>query len=248
MTPKNLFFLIVLLLTSCQEEHKTYPDKSFDLNGYYAIGIRNVDSAWGYEDYKICIDKLESLKSSDPYAIPRLKSKKSADLFQKLISDEYQSLIVQRFLSGQDQNAEIYKKLINIYIEDGDKFQGYSYEVVPILTLGLQLNQKIYFELERMSEEMGMGSNSQVTSLMNSLRIDLIQMATNYVAGLEDEMLLQSELVLTAKNIQKLYPRMLEEFPSDEVSQLKVELAYQASNHKLEEVRAILSDLMKNRH
>jgi len=96
---KNLFPIFILLLFSCQNLFQN--DKSQSLEEAYRFGAPSVEKYWDADDYEKFSNYLSKISED---ALPLYKSKKSGELFNRLINSISQDVF-------EDQNISINEKM-----------------------------------------------------------------------------------------------------------------------------------------
>jgi hypothetical protein len=81
---------IILLASSCsltERDHTLKPEE------YQKLGMPDYKKVWTNDDYVSSNITLSSLKINDPLSLPRKNSKKSGDLFKRMVNEENLSFI-----------------------------------------------------------------------------------------------------------------------------------------------------------
>jgi hypothetical protein len=124
-----IYILICLTIISCQKKS----DFSKTLEEYYQIGVPNVDSDWDNEELALTIESLKNLKKTDSFPLPKLNSKKSSLLFEKIIPDVP--------LIKMDENIN--------YELQSSKFESVQNSLINLLILyGVKENEQMYYSTE----------------------------------------------------------------------------------------------------
>lgn len=77
-----LLLIILLPLDSCNNDHTLKPEH------YQTLGMPSHKKIWTNDDYVACNITLSSLKMNDPLSLPRMSSRKSGDLFRRMVSTD----------------------------------------------------------------------------------------------------------------------------------------------------------------
>jgi len=144
----TIFPLIILLIIfgSCKKSSKDY---SLSPEEYQEMGIPEANKIWSLSDYSEAFIVLMQLKYKKPFALPIKDSKRSSDLFRRMISLENMSFLnnepIPLYEKAQliKQYLEVQRELIEIYTNIRMKKQYYNRELVDIHMYGMQVTQKM---------------------------------------------------------------------------------------------------------
>jgi hypothetical protein len=182
---KNIFIVylslsIILMSQSCVDLFKK--DLSFTKKEYKKLGMPDCAKIWSKEEYAMALSALRNLKLYNPLLMPRKNSRKSGDIFKRLLSEENISFLQDSTLSLADkafkvQSFSSYQKglifLYSVGIKD-DKY--YNKELIDIYIFGLfvyknmlELADKISNSDDMMSIELNPGR-----SFVSQSYLDLI--------------------------------------------------------------------------
>jgi len=85
---KHLLLILILAvsLSSCNKANE--PDRSLTPEEYQELGMPDYNKVWSLEDYSIAFYVINTLKYGKPMALPSRDSKKSGQLFSRMINIE----------------------------------------------------------------------------------------------------------------------------------------------------------------
>ena len=144
---QHLIFLTILLAaSSCfltERDHTLKPEE------YRKLGMPDHKKVWTNDDYVSANITLSSLKINDPLSLPRKSSKKSGDLFKRMVNEENLSFIhdtilplrtraytIQYFTRFQTEMEQMYT------IEYNDR-NYYSEELLDLHIFGLAVHDRM---------------------------------------------------------------------------------------------------------
>jgi len=144
-----LFFTGFLFLSSCNRNKKDdnqEKDQSFETTWYEQYGISDYKLDWSISDYSYALQVLSGLKIKYPYSLPRLHSRESGALFEKLVSEENfsfldDSITLKNKAKTLLRFSHIYDNLSDLYYMPQAPTQYYKRELVEIYLFGLKLSQ-----------------------------------------------------------------------------------------------------------
>jgi hypothetical protein len=138
-----LFLIIFLPVVSCSNDHTLKPEQ------YEKLGMPSYKKVWTNDEYVACNITLSSLKMNDPLSLPRKNSRKSGDLFNRIVNrhnldfihDEKMTLrlraySVQYFTRFQTEMEQMYT------IEYKGKLY-YSEELAELHMFGLYIHDRM---------------------------------------------------------------------------------------------------------
>jgi hypothetical protein len=156
---KNSLFLILILSTflfSCNKLKET--DQSLMPEEYQKLGMPDYMRIWSMEDYSNAFFALNTLKYENPKALPAKESKKSGELFARMISMENLSFLQDETLPLWAR-ADMIKWFVNTLMElkvaytlVGMERQYYVRELMDIDIFRVSVAQKM-LELGRKINE-----------------------------------------------------------------------------------------------
>ncbi len=143
------FSLSVLLLVVGFGNCSTEQDPSLSISEYQNMGVPDPGVNWGSNDYSKAFESLFKLKLQQPYALPKMESKRSGVLFARLID-----LKNLEFLHDDsiplNQKAHLIKDflrvhqtLVDLYNNVLMKEQYYHQELMGIHLFGLSIRHQM---------------------------------------------------------------------------------------------------------
>jgi hypothetical protein len=81
--------------------------------------------------------------------------------------------------------------------------------------------------------------------LLTAAKNQFIHNAIEYVRGLDDNTIAESEILLTAENILVIFPELINRFSDKESEQILNEIKYQSKHHPDEQIRIIMNEVIK---
>jgi hypothetical protein len=144
-----LFFGSYLFLFSCTGDKKNdeqTKDQSHDLRWYKQFGLPDPEPDWSINEYAYAVQLLSGLETKYPHSLPRLHSKKSGTIFEKLMSDKNFSFLNDTLSLREKARtllrfSNIYDELADLYYMPREETQYYNRELVEIYLFGLKLSQ-----------------------------------------------------------------------------------------------------------
>lgn len=157
---KRIYFLAILIipifLGSCNVANET--DHSLTLEAYRELGIPDPGKVWNFQDYITTYAALLNLKLEKPYALPVKNSRRSGELFYRMISLENLSFLEDESLPLHEKAhrikgfVNVYNDLIELYTNVLMKKQYYNPELVEIWIFGLGVTQKMLDLAEKINK------------------------------------------------------------------------------------------------
>lgn len=142
----QLILISLLLASSCslfEKDHTLRPEE------YQKLGMPNYKKVWTNDDYVSANITLSSLKINDPLSLPRKNSKKSGELFKRMVNENNLSFIhdttfplrtraytIQYFTQFQTEMEQMYT------IEYNGKIY-YSEELLDLHIFGLAVHDRM---------------------------------------------------------------------------------------------------------
>lgn len=137
-----IFFFTVLSCTNSSDK-----DSSLSLEEYQMMGLPNHSGIWSYEDYKEACAVLSNIKALKPFSLPKKESKKSGEIFYRMINPE-NLLFLQTDSLSLKEKAYLIQKYIDIqgcfvtaYTDLDNKEQFYNRELIDLYIFGLTIAQ-----------------------------------------------------------------------------------------------------------
>ncbi len=141
-----LFFLIFTLISfSCDR----FSDKDLSLRPeeYQDMGLPEHTKIWDYNDYTEACVVLSNIKSLKPFSLPKKGSRKSGEIFDRLIDTDNLLFLQDDNLTLNDRAYRI-QKYINVqgcfvtaYTDLNDQEQYYNHELIDLYIFGLIIAQ-----------------------------------------------------------------------------------------------------------
>ena len=141
-----ILLIIFFVFTSCAK--KIENDLSLTLKEYRALGVPDHNRQWSQDDYLDAFMALNKLKLTKPSSLPRKNSKRSGELFDRMISESNFSFLqadttslgekayqIQYFSSIQNELVKLYTIVLR-------KDQYYYQELIDLYIFGLVVTQK----------------------------------------------------------------------------------------------------------
>ncbi len=146
-----VFLAGYLFLISCSGNKKdeyAKEDQSFDVKWYMQYGMPDPATDWTFDDYSYALQLLSGIETRYPYSLPRLHSKKSGPLFEKLVSNQNFSFLkdttsLKRKAKTLRRFSNIYDNLASLYYMPQTESQYYNRELIEIYLFGLKLSQRM---------------------------------------------------------------------------------------------------------
>ena len=180
----TLFFIMILLIICGSCRKSSVKDYSLSQEEYQKLGIPDHNRVWTFEDYSKTFGALSKLKFNKPFALPAKDSKRSGELFNRMISFENMSFLQDESIPLNEKANwikgffEVHGKLIDIYTNIRMGKQYYNRELIDINIFGLSLAEKMLDLANQINES----ENVADVKMQSGYRS--IQMI--YMAGLED--------------------------------------------------------------
>lgn len=141
-----LLFALFLLSTSCSK--KSEKDLSLTLKEYRTLGVPDHNKQWSQDDYLDAFIALNKLKLTKPSCLPRKNSKRSGELFYRMISEENLSFLQVDTTSFAEKAyqiqyySSIQNELVKLYTIVLREDQYYYQELIDLYIFGLVVTQK----------------------------------------------------------------------------------------------------------
>lgn len=148
-TANSVIFLtlIMILLPSCTDSLKE--DHSLTIKEYVKMGMPDHKITWTNDEYISANITLSTLKINNPQAFPRKRSKKSGDLFKRLVSKENLSFTNNQELPIRNRAFLIQHyprfqyELTQLYTDSSKEEQYYHEELIETYIFGLFIHGKM---------------------------------------------------------------------------------------------------------
>ena len=211
MRKLTLFFACLFLMFSCKNETDT--DDSLTVKEYRASGLPDPGKVWDSGDYSMAFAVLENLKNTTPNRLPRKNSRKSGEVFERMLSlkslssPQDNSIPYELKLSETRNFLKTCEKWIFIYTNPGDELQYYHRELTELYLFGLKLTE-ITLEIPNtmpdtyVAEEEGLGEDPVRLSYL-SILFNLLRLQTEKISqfsSTDHEMLAEGIITSINKN------------------------------------------------
>lgn len=148
-TANSVIFLAlaIILLPSCTDSLKE--DHSLTIKEYVKLGMPDHKKNWTNDEYISANITLGTLKINNPLAFPRKRSKKSGDLFMRLVSKENLSFTTNQELPIRSRAFLIQHyprfqyELTQLYTDASKEEQYYNEELIETYIFGLYIHGKM---------------------------------------------------------------------------------------------------------
>ncbi len=145
---KNTYLILLLFIfigLSCNRTSDN--DLSLTTEEYQNMGLPDHSGIWDYEDYKEACVILNNIKAIKPFALPKKGSKKSGEIFERMINSDNLSFLQDDTFSLNEKAYQI-QKYINIqgcfvtaYTDLNNTEQFYNRELIDLYIFGLTIAQ-----------------------------------------------------------------------------------------------------------
>lgn len=142
-----VIFLIILINESCK--HVFRKDLSLTTEQYLKQGMPACNKIWTEDDYQRAQIALSTLITKDFHALPRKKSRKSGDVFKRIVSKDNLNFLEDPAISLRDKAyriqflGNITGQIGTLYTNKLDIRQYYSEELIEIYTNHLYFRGKM---------------------------------------------------------------------------------------------------------
>lgn len=148
-TANSVIFLalVMILLPSCKDSLKE--DHSLTIKEYVKMGMPDHKKNWTNDEYINANITLGTLKINNPLAFPRKNSKRSGDLFMRLVSKENLSFTNNLELPLRSRAFLIQHyprfqyELTQLYTDASREEQYYNEELIETYIFGLYIHGKM---------------------------------------------------------------------------------------------------------
>jgi hypothetical protein len=220
---KRLLYILsflVLQIVSCQNKIE---DHSKTTEEYYFLGISNLNSEWNIKELEKAHSILKKLKKEDNLSLPRKKSIKSSDFFNKMIAQipdfkEYHYTNNKDFslkVSLIEKHALV---LLNIYGKNDFEEEYYSEECVEIesaILISSTNSALIYFNnLEKTSIEI-----NRMAKHLTDIYVPLLHSCKDYKKYKKKDKIKFS--LVFSKNIVKIWDKLEAKHKTEIISDLE---------------------------
>ena len=150
-----LFSVVLLLFAACNKRNK---DTSISMKELKEKGIPDCNKIWSSNEYGKAYSILMNIKNQQPYKLPRKGSKKSGEVFDRLINPENMSFLQNDSIPLNIRAQAIlrflgtYEDIIDIYSNILMKKQYYTPELVDIYLFGLDIMQEMLVLGEKINQ------------------------------------------------------------------------------------------------
>jgi len=241
----NIFWSAIVLCQSIEP----YPDNSPDVAAFQQMGLKSPFETWDHTDYSKAIELLFLIYEEDKFALPRMNSEYSGDLFKRLVStgnyqfaeDKKQPVAFR--LVEFEKYRDIDMKMLTFYIEDVEPTERFGTEVIECLYFMLFNSQTALDLYDELKKEVGEKSMTpKFKKGMVVIRQDLMtKLNLVFQIILNDHERYATEDLLTLAN--KLY-FLLPNIKDKKIkTYVKLNVKNMAENHANESIREIFRDM-----
>jgi len=159
-------------------------DYSLSQEEYQKMGIPDHNRVWTFNDYSKTFGALSKLKFNKPFALPAKDSKRSGELFNRMISFENMSLLQDESIPLNEKAhwmkgfLEVHGQLLDIYTNIRMEKLFYNRELIDINIFGLGVAERMF----DLAKEINESKDSKDINMQSGYQS--IQMI--YIAGLKD--------------------------------------------------------------
>lgn len=144
---KIFLFLLAILLTGISCKNSSHKDYSFSPEEYREMGMPDHTRMWDYNNYQEACIVLNNIKSIKPRSLPRKNSRKSGEIFARIVNTDNLSFLQSDSMS-LNQKAHLIQRYIDIqscfvtaYTDLDSKEQLYNHELIDLYIFGLTIAQ-----------------------------------------------------------------------------------------------------------
>ena len=122
-------------------------DLSLTTEEYQNMGIPDHLKIWDYEDYKEVCVVLSNIKALKPFSLPKKDSKKSGEIFKRMINSDNLSFLQDEALALNEKAYQIQKYIdiqgcfVTAYTDLNNTEQYYNRELIDLYIFGLTTAQ-----------------------------------------------------------------------------------------------------------
>ena len=136
---------VILIAFSC--DRISNKDLSLTPDEYQDMGMPDHSKIWDYKDYNEACATLSNIKSLKSFSLPRKGSKKSGEIFDRMISTDNLSFLLDESVPLYEKAHQIQKYVdiqgcfVTAYTSLNNREQYYNHELIDLYLFGLTIAQ-----------------------------------------------------------------------------------------------------------